>query len=182
MHNPGELLYGRLPGFRLSPLGKSQAAALGRRIARLPLVAVYSSPLERAVETAAIAAGRTPATVDELLDWEPDPTWVGKPWADIPSLDPDAWQRFADQPWIDALPAARAVRAIAAAHPGADVLVVGHQDPLRAVMNELRQVPTARLRDDPLPHCALRSLDPRTWKVVARWNPPASSSWPAGTF
>ena len=180
--NPHGLLYGALPGFRLSRRGRLQAAALGRRLNRERLAAVYASPLERAVETAAIATGRTPVTVAALLDWEPHPTWVGVPWDVIPTKDPELWATFVDSPWIDAAPAARAIRSIAAAHPGEDVLVVGHQDPLRAAMLSLRPVPTARLRDDPLPQCALRVLDPRTWRVVERWDPPASSAWPAGRF
>ena len=49
---------GRLPGVHLNERGQQQAAALGASLKDAPLVAVYSSPLERAVETATpIAAG-----------------------------------------------------------------------------------------------------------------------------
>lgn len=182
VENPGNVLYGNLPGFRLSSLGRTQAQALGRRLARVRLAAVYSSPLERAVETAAIATARSPAVVPELVDWEPDPAWVGLPWEVIPTRFPPRWAQFMESPWLVGTPAALALRRIAAAHPGVDVLVVGHQDPLRAALQVLKPVPGSRLRDDPLPQCGLRVLDPLTWKVVDSWDPPAASAWPTGNL
>ena len=182
VENPQGVLYGNLPGFHLSATGRSQAAALGLRLRGFAMAGVYSSPLERAVETAAIATARTPVTVAALSDWEPDPSWVGVPWDQIPASHPEGWGRFMEAPWIDGSRAARALRQISASHPGGTVVVFGHQDPLRAAMLSLRPTPTARLRDDPLPQCALRVLDPSTWRVVRQWDPPAASAWPAGAF
>lgn len=52
-------LAGRLPGIHLNEHGRHQAAELARALADIPLRAIYSSPLERAVETAEpIASGR----------------------------------------------------------------------------------------------------------------------------
>jgi probable phosphoglycerate mutase len=52
-------LAGRLPGIHLSAEGEQQAQRLAGRLAALPLAAVYSSPLERALHTAeALAACR----------------------------------------------------------------------------------------------------------------------------
>ena len=45
-------LPGRIPGVHLNEHGKQQAEALGRALANAPLTAIYSSPLERAMETA----------------------------------------------------------------------------------------------------------------------------------
>ena len=50
-------LAGWTPGVHLNDEGRQQAETLGARLAHLPIVAIYSSPLERATETAqAIAA------------------------------------------------------------------------------------------------------------------------------
>ncbi|PJF44962.1 MAG: phosphoglycerate mutase [Phototrophicales bacterium] len=50
-------LAGWTPNVHLNDYGKQQAAALGERLAKVTLTAIYSSPLERTVETAnAIAA------------------------------------------------------------------------------------------------------------------------------
>ncbi len=43
---------GRLPGVHLNERGRQQAEELAKALAGIPLKAVYSSPLERAVETA----------------------------------------------------------------------------------------------------------------------------------
>lgn len=54
VHNPDGILYGRLPGFRLSELGRSQAETIARTLGQgHDVVAVVASPLQRAQETAA---------------------------------------------------------------------------------------------------------------------------------
>ena len=45
-------LAGRLPGVHLNKKGRGQAQALAEKLAAAPVKAIYSSPLERAVETA----------------------------------------------------------------------------------------------------------------------------------
>ncbi|MBK8468558.1 MAG: histidine phosphatase family protein [Candidatus Phosphoribacter sp.] len=52
VHNPQGVLYGRLPGFQLSPLGRAMAQAAADHLATHDLVHVVASPLERAIETA----------------------------------------------------------------------------------------------------------------------------------
>ena len=55
----GHVLTGWTPGIPLDDRGRAQAVALAARLARLPLDAVVSSPLERCQQTAAaIAATR----------------------------------------------------------------------------------------------------------------------------
>ncbi len=55
----GHVLTGWTPGIPLDDRGQAQAAALAARLARLPLDAIVSSPLERCQQTAAaIAVGR----------------------------------------------------------------------------------------------------------------------------
>jgi broad specificity phosphatase PhoE len=52
VHNPHQILYGRLPGFRLSEKGRKQADAAGRLLDRPPVDAIFASPMLRARQTA----------------------------------------------------------------------------------------------------------------------------------
>ena len=61
VHNPERILYGRLPGYHLSDRGRRQAQAVADSLADNDIVAVVASPLQRAQETAAPIARRTPA-------------------------------------------------------------------------------------------------------------------------
>jgi broad specificity phosphatase PhoE len=54
VHNPENIVYGRLPGFRLSDLGRRQAQATAAWLQDKPLAAVFSSPRLRAQQTAEI--------------------------------------------------------------------------------------------------------------------------------
>jgi broad specificity phosphatase PhoE len=56
VENPGRVLYGHLPGFRLSETGVRQAHAIGERLSATPVRQIYASPLERAQQTARIIA------------------------------------------------------------------------------------------------------------------------------
>jgi broad specificity phosphatase PhoE len=56
VHNPNQVLYGRLPRFRLSEHGREQADELGRFLADKPIEAIYCSPLLRTRQTAAAVA------------------------------------------------------------------------------------------------------------------------------
>ena len=51
--NPAGLLYGRLPDYHLSELGKEMAERVAEHLRERDVVHLRSSPLERAQETAA---------------------------------------------------------------------------------------------------------------------------------
>jgi broad specificity phosphatase PhoE len=69
VHNPDKLLYGRLPGYRLSELGLKMALAAADALAGRDVTRVVSSPLERARQTAEPIAARfeLPMEIDERL-------------------------------------------------------------------------------------------------------------------
>jgi broad specificity phosphatase PhoE len=52
VHNPGKILYGRLPDFHLSELGAQMAKAAAQALTDRDVTHVVASPLERAQETA----------------------------------------------------------------------------------------------------------------------------------
>ncbi|MEV6491954.1 histidine phosphatase family protein, partial [Actinoplanes sp. NPDC051633] len=52
VHNPTKVLYGRLPDFHLSELGRQMAKAGAEAVADRDVTYLVSSPLERAQETA----------------------------------------------------------------------------------------------------------------------------------
>lgn len=68
VHNPTKILYGRLPDFRLSDVGRDQARSAGNALWGKPLAAIYASPLQRAQETAEIIA----QTRDQVLPVQAD--------------------------------------------------------------------------------------------------------------
>lgn len=69
VHNPGKVLYGRLPGFRLSELGERMAFMAAGALEGRDLALLLTSPLERAQQTAAPLAElmRLDPRVDERL-------------------------------------------------------------------------------------------------------------------
>lgn len=73
---------GRLPGIQLNEKGQKQAQALGEALKEVPIKAVYSSPLERAMETASpIAQSHKLKIIQEpdLMDTDVG-TWQGRSW------------------------------------------------------------------------------------------------------
>jgi probable phosphoglycerate mutase len=76
----GKVVPGRTSGLHLSDDGRRQADVVAKRIAELPHVAaVYTSPLERARETAdaiARARGLTPHVEPDLTECDPG-AWTG---------------------------------------------------------------------------------------------------------
>src|SRR5437879_12406839 len=63
VENPNRVLYGHLPGFYLSELGRAQAAAVGQSLRDRGIKRIVHSPLERARETAEIANAQLPSPV-----------------------------------------------------------------------------------------------------------------------
>jgi broad specificity phosphatase PhoE len=64
VYNPTKILYGRLPGFRLSTLGEQMAEVAAAALADRDITHVVASPLERAVQTAEPVAERFGLPID----------------------------------------------------------------------------------------------------------------------
>jgi len=173
--NPGGVLYGRLPGFRLSDLGVAQAKLAAEFLAAKPIGYVVSSPLERAQQTAAPLAaltGLTVATDDDLI--EAANHLEGRNVAGGKGLfrDPSNWKYFRNpftpswgEPYEQI--AARVLRAARAARDqvaGTDrhAVCVSHQLP---IVSARRKAEGLRLFHDPRKRqCNLASVTTLTFE------------------
>jgi broad specificity phosphatase PhoE len=165
--NPDGVLYGRLPGFRLSEAGRAMADAAAASLRGRDVTVVRSSPLERAVETAApIAAGLDvrPATDDRLLEsenvFEGKRFGVGDGSLRRPANWRYLWNPFRPswgEPYAEV--AARVLAAAAAARDdatGHEAVLVSHQLPIE-VARRRAQGETLWHRPDRR-RCALASV------------------------
>ena len=99
VHNPQQVIYGRLPGFRLSALGEQQAAAATEALRDESLAAVFSSPLLRAQQTAQILLSRRPDVplytsehineVSFVFEGQPLATMESRNWDLYTGVDPE---------------------------------------------------------------------------------------------
>jgi broad specificity phosphatase PhoE len=167
VHNPTKILYGRLPGFRLSPLGEQMAKAAAQALAGHDITLVVSSPLERAVQTAepfAAQFGLEVSTDDRLIEsanfFEGKRVSVG----DGALRDPRNWWVLRDPfapSWGEPYQAVAermhaALLDIRAKAEGHEAVVVSHQLPIWTLRRYLER---RRLWHDPRKRqCGLASL------------------------
>lgn len=187
VNDPDHVVYAALPGYRLSELGKRQAAATAVRLSPRRVQLVVSSPLERAMETAEVIARPHRLQVetdDRLAEWALGRRWSGTPWDDLPALFPGELEAYRAHP--DRLPfspesltdlARRVAAAVADAwerRGEGDVVVVGHQDPLEAGRRRLTGRSFAGFHVDKPTHAGVITLVPGSgrWMEQSRWDPP----------
>ena len=142
----GKLLPGRAPGLHLADSGAKQAQGAADRIAALAKVdAIYSSPLERARETAApiAAVRRVKVQIDKGLLECDFGEWTGAELKRLMKLP--EWNTVQRAPSTFTFPGgesftsmqARIVSAIdrlRAKHPGGTIVCVSHADPIKAAV------------------------------------------------
>lgn len=99
VHNPERILYGRLPGYRLSERGEAMAQHAADHLADHDVTLVRASPLLRAQQTAApiAAAHGLPVSTDQRLI-ESDNHFEGQRMGhgDASFTDPRNWRWFAN--------------------------------------------------------------------------------------
>lgn len=167
VYNPEKILYGRLPGYRLSELGVQMAKAAAESLAGHDVTHLVASPLERAQQTAEPFAEQLglPVAVDERLIesanfFEGKQVGVG----DGSLKDPRNWWVLRDPvtpSWGEPynVIAARMYQALLAAREAAEgheALCVSHQLPIWTLR---RHIEKKRLWHDPRRReCQLASL------------------------
>lgn len=192
--NPRKILYGRLPGYHLSPLGRKMAERIAESVADRKLVHLVASPLERAQETAqpiATAFGMPVVTDERLI--EAANIFQGQRFGlgDGALRHPSAWWHLRNpmrpswgEPYRDIV-----LRMLAAmgdarkAAEGREALLVSHQLPIWIVRS---YVEGRRLWHDPRKReCTLASLTSFVYNgdriVSVEYTEPAGDLLPVAT-
>ncbi|MEU0893194.1 histidine phosphatase family protein [Streptomyces massasporeus] len=190
--NPDGLLYGRLPGYHLSDLGRRMADRVAEHLSGRDVTHVVASPLERAQETAepiAKAHGLGLATDERLI--EADNIFQGKTFGvgDGALRKPGNWKHLVNpfrpswgEPYVDQV--VRMMSALGAAKDkarGHEAVVVSHQLPIWIVRSYVER---RRLWHDPRKRqCTLASLTTFTYRgdriVSVGYSEPARDLVPA---
>lgn len=155
-------------GVHLSDEGRAQAARLAERLKDTGLSAVYSSPLERALETAKILTAPHPLplnTLDGLREISHG-HWEGMSRRDVEAQFPQEYAAWEEDPFTfapeggesgisvlsRALPA---LREIVVRHRDENVMVVSHKATLRLLISSLLGFDARGYRDrlDQAPAC-----------------------------
>ncbi|MEU3891072.1 histidine phosphatase family protein [Streptomyces sp. NPDC029041] len=190
--NPDGILYGRLPGYHLSDLGRRMADRVAEHLSGRDVTHVVASPLERAQETAepiAKAHGLDLATDERLI--EADNIFQGKTFGvgDGALRKPNNWKHLVNpfrpswgEPYVDQV--VRMMSALGTAKDkarGHEAVVVSHQLPIWIVRSYVER---RRLWHDPRKRqCTLASLTTFTYQgdriVSVGYSEPARDLVPA---
>jgi probable phosphomutase (TIGR03848 family) len=147
---------GKLPcrtaGVHLNERGRSEAEALAERVASLPIKAIYSSPLERAMETAQAVATRLnlPVQVVDGVQETDCGEWQGQVIEELAKTD--LWRVIQSYPSGFRFPGgetftniqarmATAIDGLRAAHPGQLIAVFSHADPIKVAIAYYAGIP-----------------------------------------
>lgn len=154
----GVTLYGQTGGIGLDDRGHAQAAHLAERLAPVRPTAIYSSPLERCVQTVEPLAAVCRLTItarEELIEMHAG-AWTGRPLARLRRTK--AWGDVQRRPESFRFPgggesfeeardrAIRGLHAIAKRHRRGRVVVATHGDILRVLLADLTGAPLARFQ------------------------------------
>jgi broad specificity phosphatase PhoE len=172
VHNPTGVLYGRLPDFHLSDLGREMAETVGAHLGEHDVTTVVASPLDRAQETAsAIACAHGLAIITDERVVEADNYFEGKTFGvgDGSLKYPKYWPKLVNpfrpswgEPYREIadrmLAAIGDARALAQGH---EAVIVSHQLPVWIVRSKLEG---RHLWHDPRNRqCSLASLTSLTF-------------------
>jgi broad specificity phosphatase PhoE len=162
----------RLQGRRHNPplarLGIRQAELTRDFLAVRTIDACYSSPLQRALQTATIIAEphrMLPVTVDDLTECDVG-KWEGMDWQQIRYFDADGYRNFMADPGHFAYPggesfgdvgrrATRCLNALLTAHEGQAILVVAHHVVNRTYLATLMGLGMDAARQMSLANCGI---------------------------
>jgi broad specificity phosphatase PhoE len=162
---PYPILLGQRHNYGLSDRGRAQAAVLTEYFSGKDVSAIYASPAERAVETAAAVPTEGETTYCTSLKEADMGSWEGCIYADIQRTVPEQFSAHLRDPGTYGWPGGetlvdvcrrgmRFLEKLAVDHHNERVVVVTHKYVCRAVLTHLMGVPMHRAREiDQDPGC-----------------------------
>jgi probable phosphomutase (TIGR03848 family) len=167
----GKVLPGRAPGLHLSDEGRKQAVATAERITAIKRrpVAIYSSPLERARETAQPLSDllELPVQIDDGLLECDFGDWTGAELKNLRRLGD--WKTVQSLPSTFRFPQGESFAAmqhritstldrLAGCHLGQTFVAVSHADPIKAVIASVAGVPLDLFQRFVVSPCSVTAL------------------------
>lgn len=141
--NAAGVLAGRAPGVSLDDVGRAQAQKLGESLRDLGVVAAYTSPIQRCVETAALAGFPDAELLDGVSECDYG-EWTGVKLDELSSRE--VWADVQARPSVVAFPGGEsmvsmfrrttgAIAELTSRHGKGDVVAVfSHGDPIKAIL------------------------------------------------
>lgn len=170
----GKSIVGRAPGVHLSAEGRTQAERLAERLADAPIRAVFSSPLERARETAQPLAERLglPVQVCAQITEVDYGDWTGRTLQELEGMP--GWREYNTfrsgtrilNGELMLETQARMVsrmEALRREHPDGVLALVGHSDPLRAAVVHYLGLPLDLAQRIEISPASVTVLEVRDW-------------------
>ena len=167
----GRILWGRKPNVHLNDDGKSAARALADRVAQDRVHAIYSSPMERALETADEIAQRSKLAwinISQPLNELDYGDWTGQT---IESLECDpVWQQFNTVRTRTPIPGGESIlsaqtrvvdelKRLSLWHADESVAIVSHADVIKAAFAYFTNLDLNQLHQIQVPPCSIIRLE-----------------------
>ena len=166
----GQKLWGRTPGICLNEKGETQAQRLAERFKKMTLNAIYSSPLERALQTGSVIARnmklevKKSAAANEINFGE----WTGKTFDELSS--DEQWRRFNSHRSMTKIPGGESflevqnrivneIEELAVQHGKARVGIVSHADVIRAAVAYFAATPIDMVQRFEISPCSVTVVE-----------------------
>ncbi len=166
------LLQGRRSDPALAPVGIRQAEMTRDFLAIRPLEAIYSSPLQRAKQTAEIIAEPHQLTVSTVADLTECDVgrWEGRSWEDIKITEPELYKAYHENPAVTGyadgenfqhvqVRVARAISEIVRKHPEQTIAIIAHHVVCRVYLADVLGLGASRARAVSLDNCSISIVE-----------------------
>ncbi len=163
--NKGQIIYGRMPGFNLSEVGRKEAETVGKFLSGKGVKQIYTSPLERTFQTADFISNEIPGSTIthsfELNEVE-STSWQGLSPEDL--YKNNSYELFINDPKAEigsenlnqlAERMKLFTESLAIKHKGQSIVCVSHEFPILALKLVLENKPLVSLKTYHLSTCSI---------------------------